>query len=152
MLFALPHLFYLLCAMQVHKAFESRPRLGIALGFGFIASGLAGHGAAGTLAAFTVARLLLGIGLTLGLVCLSMLAADCAKGRPPGGMFGSLEFVSKAGAVAAGVAAAAANSAFGPAAPLLVGTAVALGAVLATALPVLTRRAPRIRTHTRWSR
>lgn len=151
-LFALPHLFYLLCAMQVHRAFESRPRTGIALGFAFIALGLAGHGTADSLAAFTSVRLLLGIGLTLGLVCLSMLAADCARGRAPGGMFGSLEFVSKAGAVAAGVAAAAGNSAFGPAAPLLIGTAVAVGAVLTTTLPALARRSPRIRTHTRWSR
>ncbi|MGW8887958.1 MFS transporter [Streptomyces sp. NPDC055749] len=149
-LFALPHLFYLVCAMRVHKAFESRPRTGIALGFAFIAVGLAGHGVAGTLAAFTVVRLLLGVGLTLGLVCLSMLAADCAKGRPPGGMFGSLEFVSKAGAVAAGLAAAAGNTAFGPAAPLFTGTAVAVGAVLTAALSA--RRSHRTTTQTRWSR
>ncbi|MET7716648.1 MFS transporter [Streptomyces sp. NPDC005407] len=148
MLFALPHLSYLVFAMQVHKAFQSRPRLGIALGFGFIALGLAGHGVAHSLAAFIAVRLLLGAGLTLGLVCLSMLAADCAKGRPPGGMFGSLEFVSKAGAVAAGVAAAAGNSFFGPAAPVLTGTAVALATVLAAALPALFHRSPRIR----WSR
>ncbi|MBC9717134.1 MFS transporter [Streptomyces sp. TRM66268-LWL] len=148
-LFALPHLCYLLCAMQVHGRFVERPRLGIALGFGFIALGLAGHGLAHSLAAFTAVRLLLGVGLTLGLVCLSVLAADCAKGRPPGGMFGSLEFVSKGGAVAAGLAAAAGNSLLGPAAPVLTGTAVALGTACAVGLPALFRRSTRIRIRVR---
>lgn len=148
LLFALPHLCYLVFALAVHHAFRGRPRLGVALGFGCVALGLAGHGLAGSLAAFTAVRLLLGAGLTLGLVCLSVLAADCAKGRPPGGMFGSLEFVSKAGAVAAGVAAAAGNSWFGPTAPVLTGTAAALGTMLAATLPALTSRSLR----TRWSR
>ncbi|MDG4864368.1 MFS transporter, partial [Streptomyces sp. T-3] len=66
-LFALPHLFYLLFAMKVHARFMDRPRLGIGLGFGFIALGLAGHGVADSLAAFTAVRVLLGAGLTLGL-------------------------------------------------------------------------------------
>ncbi|MDG4864367.1 MFS transporter, partial [Streptomyces sp. T-3] len=118
----------------------------------FIALGLAGHGVADSLAAFTAVRVLLGAGLTLGLVCLSVLAADCAKGRPPGGMFGSLEFVSKGGAVAAGLAAAAGNSLLGPTAPVLIGTAVALGTAAFVALRSLFHgpipRSPRIR----WSR
>jgi MFS family permease len=147
-LFALPHLCYLVTAAAVHSAFHNRPRLGIALGFTCIALGLAGHGVAGTPVALTAVRLLLGAGLTLGLVCLSVLAADCAKGRSPGRLFGSLEFFSKAGAVAAGVAAAAGNSLFGPAAPVLTGTAVALATVCATALPLLDLRFLR----TRWSR
>ncbi|MFI6939480.1 MFS transporter [Streptomyces sp. NPDC050418] len=140
LLFALPHLCYLLCALRVHARFVERPRLGIALGFGCIALGLAGHGVAGSLAAFTAVRLLLGVGLTLGLVCLSVLAADCAKGRAPGGMFGSLELVSKGGAVAAGLAAAAGNSLLGPTAPVLTGTAVALGTACAVALHAAYRR------------
>ncbi|MFD5733509.1 MFS transporter [Streptomyces sioyaensis] len=147
-LFALPHLCYLVAAMGVHRAFCSRPRTGIALGFGCIAAGLAGHGLAGSLASFIAVRLVLGAGLTLGLVCLSVLAADCAKGRAPGGLFGSIEFFSKAGAVAAGVAATAGNDWFGPVAPLLTGTAIAVATGLATAAPLLartlrTRRSPR---------
>ena len=148
LLFALPHLCYLVGAMAVHAAFRDRPRSGIALGFGGIALGLAGHTLAGSPAGFVAVRLLLGAGLTLGLVCLSVLAADCAKGRAPGGMFGSLEFASKAGAVAAGLAAAAGNSWFGPTAPLLIGTAVAVITVPATVLPTLIHRYP----HLRWSR
>ncbi|MFE9399670.1 MFS transporter [Streptomyces flavidovirens] len=139
-LFALPHVCYLVAAMAVHSAFESRPRLGIALGFAFIALGLAAHEVAGSLAAFAGARLLLGAGLTLGLVCLSLLAAGCAKGRAPGGMFGSLEFFSKAGAVAAGLAAAAGNNWFGPGAPVLTGTAAAVTAAFLVALPLVIRR------------
>ncbi|NUP44906.1 MAG: MFS transporter, partial [Streptomyces sp.] len=109
-LFALPHLCYLVSALAVHSAFHNRPRTGLALGFACIALGLAGHGVAGSLPTLIAVRLLLGAGLTLGLVCLSVLAADCAKGRAPGGMFGSLEFFSKAGAVAAGLAAAAGSA------------------------------------------
>lgn len=147
-LFALPHLCYLVAAMGVHAAFRTRPRTGIALGFGCIAAGLAGHGLAGSLVSFIAVRLVLGAGLTLGLVCLSVLAADCAKGRSPGGLFGSIEFFSKAGAVAAGVAATAGNDWFGPVAPLLTGTAIAVATGLAIAAPLLartlrTRRSPR---------
>ncbi|KUO18274.1 MFS transporter [Streptomyces dysideae] len=142
-LFALPHLCYLVTALKVHSVFQDRPRTGLALGFAGIALGLAGHGIAGSLPALIAVRLLLGAGLTLGLVCLSVLAADCAKGRAPGGMFGSLEFFSKAGAVAAGVAAAAGSVRFGPAAPVLIGGAAA--ALTATLLPTLHLR-------TRWSR
>ncbi|NEA55486.1 multidrug efflux MFS transporter [Streptomyces sp. SID13666] len=130
-LFALPHLCYLLFAAPVHSAFRNRPRLGIALGFTAVTAGLAGHAVAGSLITFTAVRLLLGAGLTLGLVGLSLLAADAVQGRSPGRMFGSLEFVSKGGAVAAGVVAALGNSAFGPTAPVLAGTAVALITVAA---------------------
>lgn len=130
-LFALPHLCYLLFAAPVHSAFRNRPRLCIALGFAAVAAGLAGHAVAGSLITFTAVRLLLGAGLTLGLVGLSLLAADAVQGRSPGRMFGSLEFVSKGGAVAAGVVAALGNSAFGPTAPVLAGTAVALVTVAA---------------------
>ncbi|TGB14710.1 MFS transporter [Streptomyces sp. MZ04] len=139
-LFALPHLCYLLFAMRVHRLFERRPGPGIAAGFALVALGLAGHGAADSLPAFVGVRLLLGAGLTLGLVSLSVLAADCAKGRPPGGMFGSLELVSKGGAVAAGLAAAAGSSLFGPSAPVLTGTVIALVALIAAALPATFRR------------
>ncbi|MER5943693.1 MFS transporter [Streptomyces sp. NPDC001928] len=142
-LFALPHLCYLIAALPVHSVFRDRPRSGLALGFGCVALGLAGHGVAGSLAALIAVRLLLGAGLTLGLVCLSVLAADCARGRAPGGLFGSLEFFSKAGAVAAGLAAAAGSARFGPAAPVLIGGAAA--AVTAALLPTLHLR-------TRWSR
>jgi predicted MFS family arabinose efflux permease len=142
MLFALPHLCYLVCATPVHTAVQRRPWRGIALGFGLIALGLAGHGAAGSLIAFTAVRLVLGAGLTLGLVSIAVLAAECARDRPPGGMFGVRDFFAKSGAVAAGLAAAAGNSAFGAAAPVLMGTAIALAALSGIALLSLFRRFP----------
>jgi MFS family permease len=144
LLFALPHLCYLTSAMVVHSAFRGRPRTGIALGCCCIALGLAGHVVAGSYAAFTGARLLLGCGLTLGLVCLSVLAADCAGGRAAGSMFGSLEFVSKAGAVAAGLSAASAANWFGPAAPMLTGSAIAAATMVASVLPCLIHRSSRL--------
>ncbi|SNX65734.1 predicted MFS family arabinose efflux permease [Streptomyces sp. TLI_55] len=139
-LFALPHLCYLVGALAVHSAFRDRPRAGIVLGFVLIALGLAGHGLAAHLPALIAVRLLLGAGLTLGLVCLQVLAAECAKGRAPGGMFGSLEFFSKAGAVLAGLAAAAGSARFGPAAPVLTGAAAAAVTAVATLLPSITPR------------
>ncbi|MFI9778511.1 MFS transporter [Streptomyces sp. NPDC051956] len=147
-LFALPHLCYLVLAMPVHAAFRARPRAGIAFGFTCIALGLAGHSVAHSLLTLTAVRLVLGAGLTLGLVSLSVLAADCAKGRAPGRLFGSVEFFSKAGAVAAGLAAAAGNARFGPTAPVVIGTVIALATVVATALPTSNLRFLR----TRWSR
>ncbi|MFJ4667225.1 MFS transporter [Kitasatospora purpeofusca] len=144
-LFALPHLCYLAFAARTHTAFLHRPHTGIALGFGFVALGLAGHAVADSLPAFVAVRLLLGAGLTLGLVCLSVLAAEACRGRAPGRLFGSLEFVSKGGAVAAGAVAALVNGRFGATSPVLVGTAAALlAAVAATALSSRSRQ--------RWSR
>ncbi|MER7703266.1 MFS transporter [Kitasatospora sp. NPDC097605] len=130
-LFALPHLCYLAFAARTHTVFLRRPHTGLALGFVLVALGLAGHAVAGTLAAFAAVRLLLGAGLTLGLVCLAVLAAEAARGRAPGRMFGTLEFVSKGGAVAAGAVAALANGRFGAASPVLAGAAAALLAALA---------------------
>ncbi|MFJ7905751.1 MFS transporter [Kitasatospora sp. NPDC096204] len=145
-LFALPHLCYLVFAARTHTVFHSRPHAGIALGFGFVALGLAGHAVAYSLPVFVAVRLLLGAGLTLGLVCLAVLAAGAAQGRQPGRMFGTLELVSKGGAVAAGAVAALANGRFGAAAPVVAGTAAALlAAVAATTLTL-----PSLRQ--RWSR
>ncbi|MFG2818360.1 MFS transporter [Kitasatospora sp. NPDC048365] len=139
-LFALPHLVYLLTAGRIHHLFHHRPRTGLFAAFALVGLGLAGHGAAHSLPAFVLARTVLGAGLTLGLVCLSVLAAAAAEGRAPGRMFGTLELVSKGGAVAAGTAAALVNGAFGPTAPVLAGTAAA---ALAATLVLLTRWSPR---------
>ncbi|KDN81110.1 MFS transporter [Kitasatospora cheerisanensis] len=140
LLFALPHLVYLLTAGRVHRHFRHRPRTGLFAAFALVGLGLAGHGAAHSLPAFAVTRTVLGAGLTLGLVCLSVLAAAAAEGRAPGRMFGTLELVSKGGAVAAGGAAALVNGGYGPAAPVLAGTGAA---VLAALLVLLIRWSPR---------
>ncbi|MFI9359714.1 MFS transporter [Kitasatospora sp. NPDC053057] len=140
LLFALPHLVYLVGAGRVHAAVEARPRTGLALGFVLVALGLAGHAPAHSLLTFALTRAVLGLGMTFGLVCLAVLAAEAARGRAPGRMFGTRETVSKCGAVAAGLAAALANGSGGPAAPIVTGTVAALAAAL---LALLTRRSPR---------
>ncbi|MBW3086823.1 Multidrug resistance protein MdtG [Austwickia sp. TVS 96-490-7B] len=152
-LFALPHLCYLLTAMSLHGICHRHPRPGLTIGFAVLILGLGAHSVATGLAAFVVARLLLGIGLTLGLLCLAELASRCARGRAAGGLFGSLEFFSKSGAVLAGVAAALTNAYIGPAAPLLVGAAAATFTVAALiVLPPLVRRSPTRPSRLRWSR
>lgn len=140
LLFALPHLVYLVGAGRVHAAVEGHPRSGLALGFALVALGLAGHAPAHSLLTFALTRAVLGLGMTIGLVCLAVLAAEAARGRAPGRMFGTRETVSKCGAVAAGLAAALANGSGGPAAPVVTGTVAALAAAL---LALLTRRSPR---------
>ncbi|MFI6157173.1 MFS transporter [Kitasatospora sp. NPDC051170] len=140
LLFALPHLVYLFAAGRLHGLVEERPGTGLALGFALVALGLAGHAPAHSLLTFALTRAVLGLGMTLGLVCLAVLTAEAARGRAPGRMFGTRETVSKCGAVAAGLAAALANGSGGPAAPVVTGTAAALAAAL---LALLTRRSPR---------
>ncbi|WP_242705075.1 MULTISPECIES: MFS transporter [Streptomyces] len=137
-LFALPHMCYPLLARPVHTAVAHRPLLGAVSGFALVAVALAGHWGAGTVLSFVALRLLLGAGMTLGLVSLSALAADACRGRGPGRMFGTLEFISKAGAVVAGAVAAVSNDVWGPAAPIVAGSAVAaLTALVST--PTLLR-------------
>ncbi|WP_069159990.1 MFS transporter [Nocardia altamirensis] len=139
LLFALPHLVYLLSAMSLQRRLRTGPLPPVIFGFACLAVGLAAHWVTDSLFGFVIARLVLGIGLTLCLLGRNMLASDCATGRAPGGMFGSLEFFAKAGAVAAGVAATAVNLRFGPAAPALVGGLAAVAA-LTVALTVEVRQ------------
>ncbi|WP_220136085.1 MFS transporter [Nocardia gipuzkoensis] len=128
-LFALPHLVYLLTSLAVHRLVDN-PTRPIVLGFAALAVGLAAHAVADSLGELVAARLVLGVGLTFGLVGRNILAARRAHGRAPGAMFGSLEFFAKAGAVTAGVAATAAALWFGPAAPAFVGGLAAVLALL----------------------
>ncbi len=85
-------------------------------------------------------RLVFGAGLTLGLVSLSVLAAEAAHGRAPGRMFGTVEFFSKSGAVAAGAVTALVAGRYGASATMLTGTAAALAAATALLLSRTRRR------------
>jgi predicted MFS family arabinose efflux permease len=133
LLFAAPHLVYLLTARPALRLLRARWRVGLLLGFGAVAAGLGLHTAPGGLPVLLLARLLLGAGLTAGLVALSLRTADVAAGRPPGSLFGRLETCSKGGAVLAGAAASLLVAHVGPAAAYLLGAAVALLAALALA-------------------
>ncbi|WP_327118935.1 MFS transporter [Nocardia sp. NBC_01730] len=133
-LFALPHLIYLITVIPVQRRLRGGVTRPVAVGFACLAVGSIAHMVIGSLAGFILARLMLGVGLTLCLLGRNALAAQCAAGRAPGGMFGSLEFFAKAGAVAAGVTATAAAVRFGPAAPTAAGgLAAAAGMTVALA-------------------
>lgn len=130
LLFALPHLCYLMFAPLALKTL--RPRPGLAVAFGLVAAGGLAHPLAVWLHdpyVLVAGRLLLGAGLTCGLVSLARLTSAAAAGRSPGRLFGVVEAWSKGGAVAAGLAASGLAAASGPAAPALAGAAVALLAV-----------------------
>jgi MFS family permease len=126
-LFALPHVCYLIAAPFALRTL--RPHRGLAVGFALVALGAAAHPAAvaWTSPALLVSgRLLLGAGLTCGLVALAKLTARAADVHPPGRLFGTVEAWSKGGAVAAGLTASALAGLSGPAAPAFVGAAIAL--------------------------
>lgn len=152
LLFALPHLCYLVAAAPTLRLLAHRARTGLTAGFALAAASALihlvpmlvapGHGAVVWL---IVGRLLLGAALTCGLTALSHLAAEATTGRAPGRLFGVVESWSKGGAVVAG-AAASALAVFGPAAPLAV--AVAAGALFTAATTRVTapRADPEIRS------
>jgi hypothetical protein len=136
LLFALPHVCYLLAAPF------ALPRLtpvgGLAAGFVLVALGAAAHPAAVATASpplLVAGRLLLGAGLTCGLVALAKLTARAAATHPPGRLFGAVEAWSKGGAVLAGLCASALAGLAGPAAPALSGAVIA-----AISVPLVLRR------------
>jgi MFS family permease len=129
-LFALPHVCYLLLAPPALRVL--RPYSGLATGFGLVALGALAHPlavSAASPALLVGGRLLLGAGLTCGLVALARLTSLAAAGTAPGRLFGTVEACSKSGAVAAGLLASALASLSGPAAPAVFGAAVALSVV-----------------------
>jgi len=139
LLFAAPHVCYLLFAVPAMRVLRDHARLGLAIGYALAAASAVVHLVpvlldAAALPWLIAGRLLLGAALTCGLTSLSVLAARCAAGRAPGRLFGLVEACSKGGAVLAG-AAASALATFGPAAPLWVAvlSGVALSCVLSVA-------------------
>jgi predicted MFS family arabinose efflux permease len=146
LLFALPHLCYLLAAAPALRLQRHHARRGLVAGSALAAASALVHlvpvvvvPGPGALAWLIVGRLLLGAALTCGLTALSLLAAEAAVGRAPGHLFGVVEAWSKGGAVVAGVAASALAVA-GPAAPLSV--AVGAGALLTAACIRITSPRP----------
>lgn len=140
LLFALPHVCFLIAAMPLHQPVSRRPRTGLIAGLLLIALGLAGHVTADTLTGLVIARLCFGAGLTLGLVGLSTMTAEAARDRPPGALFGWVELFSKGGAVASGLAATAAMAVAGPTGPVVCGALAALvlaaGTTLLSSVPM----------------
>ena len=133
-LFALPHLLFLVAARPALAVLRTRARAGLVVGFAGVALGLVLHALPLGAAGLVLGRLLFGAGLTAGLVALSVRTAQVARGRPPGALFGTLEMFSKTGAVVAGAAASLLAPRLGPAAPCLLGALVAATTALALVL------------------
>lgn len=132
-LFALPHLCYLVLARPWHPLAHAHPRAALGAGMAVVAASLALHVAPLPLPALLLARVGLGAGMTLGLLALAAMAAAVAEHASPGRLFGSVELFSKAGAVAAGVVATGSTAALGVSAPLLIGATTSLVVVAAVA-------------------
>jgi MFS family permease len=133
-LFALPHLVFLLAARPALALLRTRARAGLMVGFAGVTAGLVLHTVPAGAPGLVLGRLLFGAGLTAGLVALSVRTAEVARGRPPGALFGTLETFSKTGAVVAGAAASLLTQNLGPAAPCLLGAVVAATTVLTLVL------------------
>ncbi|GIG75862.1 IucA/IucC family protein [Planosporangium flavigriseum] len=132
-LFALPHVIYLVAAAQALRLLRERPVTGLGAGFALAAAGAAAHPvavAAGSMPVLVAGRAVLGAGLTAGLVSLSLLTARAAATARPGLLFGTVEAWSKAGAVTAGLGASLLAGLAGPAAPAVAGAAVAATAAV----------------------
>ena len=142
LLFALPHLTYLLAARPALSLLRLRPRAGLLAGFAGVAVGLALHAVPAGAVGLVLGRLILGAGLTAGLVALSLCTAEVARGRPAGALFGTLETFSKAGAVLAGAAASLLAVRLGPAAPSVAGVLVAAAVPTVLAIGSRRRRVP----------
>ena len=134
LLFALPHLFFLVAARPALVLLRTRATAGLVVGFAGVATGLVVHALPAGGSGLVIGRLVFGAGLTAGLVALSIRTAEVAHGRPPGALFGTLETFSKAGAVVAGVAASLIAPSLGPAAPCLLGALVAATAAVTLAI------------------
>lgn len=135
LLFAVPHIVALLLPRLALRVLRDRPVAGLGGGLALVAVGSAAHPVAAgshSPAVLLAGQLVLGAGLTAGLVALNLLAASLAGTRRPGRLFGSIEAWVKTGAVCAGVTASVAASMLGPAAPAGAGALVA--SVTATAL------------------
>lgn len=139
-LFALPHMVFLVAALPALAVLRTRAWAGLIFGFVGVALGLVLHALPAGGPGLVLGRLLLGAGLTAGLIALSVRTAEVARDRPPGALFGTLEMFSKTGAVVAGVAASLLAPRLGPAAPCLLG---ALVAATAAAALVTQRRSAR---------
>ena len=138
LLFGLPHLVYLLCAVPLSRWLGRSHLLATMAGAcAMLALALAGQALSGgadwqLLGAW---RLLMGLGMTLAYLALHGLIASLVKHDNAGRTFGWFESSSKWGAVAAGMAAGLLVQQAGLRAPFAVGAAVMLAcAVYAAAL------------------
>ncbi|AAZ96672.1 transport protein [Thiobacillus denitrificans ATCC 25259] len=129
LLFGVPHLVYLLCAVPLSRRLvPGRLLATLALSFLVLAGALAAQALLPTLAGLTAGRLAMGLGMTLGFISLHALIAAIVTRERAGRTFGWFESNAKWGAVGAGVIAGAAVQAIDLRAPFFIGAAVLLAA------------------------
>ena len=129
-LFALPHLVYLLGAAPLSRRVRERPLALFAGALGVLAVSLVAQAAAPSLPSLVVARLLMGLAMTVCFIALHGFVADVVREGRAGKAFGWFEASSKWGGVAAGCAAGGVSAAWGLASPFLLGAVGAVGAAV----------------------
>lgn len=129
LLFGLPHLMYLLCAMPLSRYLGQGASIAtLALAYLLLAASLAGQVLTPALPAVVAWRVVMGLGMTAAYIGLHALISGLVNSGNAGSTFGWFESSSKWGAVCAGLIAGSAVQAFGVRAPFLVGALVIFAA------------------------
>lgn len=103
-LFGLPHIIYLFACMPLGRYLRSRdPAPWLAAGCAIVGAMLVTQMLTISLAAFAVARLALGLGMTLGYVALNVLISDMIETASAGRTFGWFDSGAKLATIVAGV-------------------------------------------------
>jgi len=125
LLFGLPHLVYLLCAMPLSR-YLGRGSLivTLALSYLLLAASLLGQAWAPALPAMAAWRVVMGLGMTAAYIGMHALIAGLVDGGNAGRTFGWFESSAKWGAVGAGLIAGIAVQALDVRAPFLIGALV----------------------------
>lgn len=125
LLFGLPHLVYLLCAMPLSRYLGQGALIAtLALGYLLLAASLLGQALTPALPAVAAWRVAMGLGMTAAYIGLHALISGVVNSGNAGSTFGWFESSSKWGAVGAGLIAGSAVQVFGVRAPFLVGALV----------------------------
>lgn len=125
LLFGLPHLMYLLCAMPLsHYLGQGALITTLALAYLLLAASLLGQALAPALPAVAAWRVVMGLGMTAAYIGLHALIAGLVNSGNAGSTFGWFESSSKWGAVGAGLIAGIAVQALDVRAPFFIGALV----------------------------
>lgn len=121
LLFGIPHLVYLLCAMPLSRYLGQGHLIALSSSFLLLAGALAAQALFPTLPGLTAGRIAMGLGMTLGYISLHALIAAVVTHENAGRTFGWFESNAKWGAVGAGLIAGTAVQAFDLRAPFFIG-------------------------------
>lgn len=129
LLFGLPHLIYLLCAVPLSRRLGQRDMLYmLLLAYLLLAGSLFGQALFPSLPAVTGLRVVMGLGMTVGFIGLHALIAGIVHGDSAGRTFGWFESNAKWGAVSAGLIAGAGVQALDLRTPFFIGASAMLAA------------------------